>query len=152
MHRFSDFLHLNGPNFLTPMSCAERIQEFSSEGVQVSLIKKSSDFVFLFFFFFFFFLVLSLFYKKQMVNLKEIYYFSRFQRGSNIYQGGPTVSRGSNSLFRIETHITCDFLGGGGGPDPLSPPLDPHLHVYICTYFRSDAFQAFVFTFAYTMP
>ena len=32
---------------------------------------------------------------------------------------------GSNCLFPIETHITCDFPGGG--PDPLSPPLDPHL-------------------------
>ena len=21
----------------------------------------------------------------------------------------------------------CDFSGGGGGPDPLSPPLDPHM-------------------------
>ena len=49
----------------------------------------------------------------------EIYHFSRFQRGSNFYQGG------SNCLFPIETHITCDFPGGG--PDPLSPPLDPHL-------------------------
>ena len=45
--------------------------------------KKSSDNVF-------FFLVLSLFYKSQMVNLKEIYNFSRFQGGG----GGPTFSRG----------------------------------------------------------
>ena len=37
--------------------------------------------------FFFFFLVLS-FYSSQMVNFKEIYPFSRFQRGSNIFQGG----------------------------------------------------------------
>ena len=44
--------------------------------------KKSSD-VFLFFI-----LVLSLFYRSQMVNFKEIYHFSRFQRGSNIFQGG----------------------------------------------------------------
>ena len=58
-----------------------------------------------------------------MVNFKEtyqIYDFSRFQRVSNIFQGGgggggPTFSRGgSNSLFPIETHITCDFPGGGG--------------------------------------
>ena len=32
--------------------------------------------------------------------------------GSNFFQGG------SNCLFPIETHITCDFPGG---PDPLSP-------------------------------
>ena len=50
--------------------------------------KESSDNVF--------FLVLSLFYRSQMVNFKEIYHFSRFQRGSNIFQGGggPTFSRG----------------------------------------------------------
>ena len=49
-----------------------------------------------------------------------------FSRG-----GGPTFSGGggSNCLFPIETHITRDFQGGGGGPDPLSPPpLDPHLN------------------------
>ena len=33
------------------------------------------------------FLVLSLFYRSQMVNFKEIYHFSRFQSGSNIFQG-----------------------------------------------------------------
>ena len=54
-----------------------------------------------------------------MVNFKEIYHFLRFQRGSNIFQGGggPIFSRGgggSNCLFPIETHITCDFPGGGG--------------------------------------
>ena len=92
-------------------------------GVQVSLTKKSSDKVF--------FLVLSLFYRRQMVNFKEIFHFSRFQRGSNIFQGGGGVQLfpgGSNSLFPIETHITCDFPGGGG-PDRLSPPLDPHLAI-----------------------
>ena len=86
--------------------------------------KKSSDVNVFFFFFFFFFLVLSLFYRSQMVNLKEIYHFTRFQRGSNIFQGGrdPIFSRGgSNCLFPIETHITCDFPGGGG-PDPCPPP------------------------------
>ena len=75
---------------------------------------------------FFFFLVLSLFFISQMVNFKESYHFSKFQRGSIL----PTFSRGgggggSNCLFPIETHITCDFPGGG--TDPLSPTLDPHL-------------------------
>ena len=53
-----------------------------------------------------------------MVNFKEIYHFSRFQRGSNIFQGGGGVQLfpgGSNCLIPIETHITCDFPGGGGG-------------------------------------
>ena len=40
-----------------------------------------------------------------------------FSRGGG---GGPTFSRGVQMLISIETHITCDFPGGGG-PDPLSP-------------------------------
>ena len=93
-------------------------------GVQVSQSKKALTT--------YFFLVLSLFYRSQMVNFKEIYHFSRFQRGSNIFQGGPTFSRwwggvgGSNYLFPIETHITCDFPGGVRTTNP-PPPLDPHL-------------------------
>ena len=34
-----------------------------------------------------FFLVLSLLFRSQMVNFKENYHFSRFRRGSNIFQG-----------------------------------------------------------------
>ena len=51
--------------------------------------------------------------------------------------GGPTFSRGggSNCLFPIETHITCDFPGGGGSGPPV-PPLDPHLLVFICRSFH----------------
>ena len=115
-------------------------------GVQVSLTKK----LLRCFFFFCFFLVLSLFYRSQMVNFKEIYHF----QGS---RGGPTFSRGgSNCLFPIETHITCDFPGGG--PDPLSPlwirtcsgvrgyppppPLDPHLCV-VCTFFGAGRLSLF---------
>ena len=64
-----------------------------------------------------------------MANFKEIYNFSRFQRGSNIFQGGggggPTFSGGggggvSNCFFPLETHITCDFPGGSGPPVPPS--------------------------------
>ena len=62
--------------------------------------KKSSDVVFLLFFF----LDLSLFYRSQMVNFKEIYHFSRLQRGSNIFQGGgggPTFSRGGPIAYSL---------------------------------------------------
>ena len=66
-----------------------------------------------------------------MVNFEENYHFSRFKRGSNIFQGGgggggdvQLFPGGSNGLYPIETHITCDFPGGSGPPDP---PLDPHL-------------------------
>ena len=50
--------------------------------------------------------------------------FFKVPEGSNIYQGGPTFFRrggGSNCLFPIETHITCDFPGGSGLAAP--PPL-----------------------------
>ena len=102
-----------------------RIQEFSSGGVQVSLTKKSSDVVV----FLFIFLVLSLFYRSQMVNLKEIYHFSRFQRGSNIFQGGPTFSRGVQLLipYRNPYNLWISRGGGGSGPPAPPPPLDPHL-------------------------
>ena len=67
-----------------------------------------------------------------MVNFEENYHFSRFQRGSNIFRGGGGGVQlfsggGSNCLFPIETHITCDFPGGGGGGSgPPIPPLDQH--------------------------
>ena len=74
-----------------------------------------------FFFFLFFFLVLSLLYRNQIVNFKEIYHFLRFQRGSNIFQWGSNFFQGgSNCLFPIETHISCDFPGGSGPPVPPS--------------------------------
>ena len=43
--------------------------------------------------------------------------FSRGGGGSNFIQGGG----GSTCLFPIETHITCDFPGGGGSGPPVSP-------------------------------
>ena len=74
-----------------------------------------------------------------MVYFEENYHFSRFQRGSNIFQEGSNFFRGmgggSNCLFPIETHITCDFPGGGGSGPPV-PPLDPHLLVFICRSFH----------------
>ena len=68
------------------------------------------------------FLVLSLFYRSQMVNFKEIYHFqgSRwgpiFSRGTNFFQGV------SNCLFPIETHLICDFPEGVRTPWPPAPP------------------------------
>ena len=75
------------------------------------------------------FLVLSLFtgvkwsFSKKPFILQGSRGGPTFSRGSNFFQGGGE----SNCLFPIETHITCDFPGGGG-PDPL-PPLDPHLFI-----------------------
>ena len=51
-----------------------------------------------------------------MVNFKEIYHFPRLQRGVQHFPGGfQRCPGGSNCFFPIETHITCDFPGGGGG-------------------------------------
>ena len=58
-----------------------------------------------------------------MVNFEENYHSSRLQRGSNIFQrGDPTFSRGggTNCLFPIETHITCDFPAWVRTPCPPS--------------------------------
>ena len=65
-------------------------------GVQVNPTKKKADSVFL---------VL----RSQMVNSKENYHF--YLRG-----GG-----GGQSLFLVETHITCDFPRGSRPP---VPPLE----------------------------
>ena len=56
-----------------------------------------------------------------------------FSRGGG---GGPTFSTGVHMLISIETHITCDFPGGGG-PDPLSPPQDLHLLLGLFGYMQN---------------
>ena len=67
-----------------------------------------------------------------MVDFEENYHFSRFQRGSNIFQGGSNFFQGgSNCLFPIETHITCDFPGGGS--EPPVPPSGSEL-VFLISY------------------
>ena len=57
-----------------------------------------------------------------MVNLNKIYHFSRFHRGPTFSRGGVQLfpGGGSNCLFPIETHITCDFPGGVRSPCPPS--------------------------------
>ena len=93
--------------------------------------KKIFDNVFFFFFFFFFCFV---FFSPQLILQKSNGQFQRNMKyiifkGS---RGGPTFSRGvgvqlfsrgggSNCLFPIETHITCDFPGGGGSGPPVPP-------------------------------
>ena len=65
-----------------------------------------------------------------MVNFKENYHFSRFPRGSNIFQGGGGGSNffrgeGFQLLIPIE-NIKLVILRGRSGP-PVPPPLDRHL-------------------------
>ena len=87
-------------------------------GVQVNLTKKALTFFFCFVFF------LSSAYSsevKWLISKKTIIF--QGSRGVQLFPGGG--GGGSNCLFPIETHMTCDFPGGSG---PLSPPLDPHLY------------------------
>ena len=101
-------------------SCADPgISVRGGGGVQVSLTKK-----------------LSLFYRSQMLNFKEIYHFSRFQKGSNIFQGvqlipgGGGGGRGSNCncLFPIDTLQLVIFQGVRTPcpPPPSGSALDAH--------------------------
>ena len=60
---------------------------------------------------------------------KTVLTFYSLQIGSN---GFITEGRRRSNFFQglgvsKETHITCDFPGGGGGPYPLTPLLDPHV-------------------------
>ena len=56
------------------------------------------------------------------------FYIFRGGGGVQLFPGG-----GSNCLFPIETHMTCDFPAG---PDPLSPHLDPHCQPKEIFYFK----------------
>ena len=74
--------------------------------------------------FFFFFLSSAYFTEVKWSVSRKLSFFKVPEGVQHFPGGGPTFSRGggSNCLFPIETHITCYFPGGGGGPDPLSPP------------------------------
>ena len=66
-----------------------------------------------------------------MVNFKEIYHFSRSQRGPTFFRGGGGVQLfpgvgGVQLLIPYRNPYNLSF--SRGGPDPLSPPLDSHLN------------------------
>ena len=58
--------------------------------------------------------------------------FQGSRGGSNIFEGGRLLSGGgggeSKIPISIEPHITCDFLGGGGGSRPPITPMDLHIN------------------------
>ena len=68
------------------------------------------------------FFSLQLILQKANVNFKDNYQFSRFLRGSNIFQGGGIQlfpgGGGVKLLIPYRKYITCDFPG---------ELLDPHL-------------------------
>ena len=53
-------------------------------------------------------------------------YFTKDPEGVHCFPGVQLFTGGVQMLISIETHITCDFPGGGGGPDPLSPSGSAH--------------------------
>ena len=62
-----------------------------------------------------------------MVLLQRKLYFFKGSRGSNFSRGGGG-GRGSRVqvLISIETHITCNFRGGGGSGPPITPSGSSH--------------------------
>ena len=85
--------------------------------------KKSSDNV-LFFLIYLFFLSSAYFIEVKWSISKKSIIFQGYRGGPTFSRGGPTFSRGvgggSNCLFPIETHITCDFPGEVRTPCPPS--------------------------------
>ena len=59
-----------------------------------------------------------------MVLLQRKLYFSK-DRGGPTFLGGGGVGR-VQVLISIETHITCDYPGGGGSGPPVTPCGSAH--------------------------
>ena len=82
------YIHVTIYTFKPGHTIHARIQEFLSGGRGPGQSdKKCSDNVFIFF------LALSLFYRSQMVNFKEIYHFQGSGGGPTFSRAGPTFSR-----------------------------------------------------------
>ena len=67
--------------------------------------------------FFLFFFSPQLILQKSNGQFQRNLSFFKVPEGVQHFPGG----RGSNCLFPIETHITCDFPWGGGGRTPCPP-------------------------------
>ena len=76
---------------------------------------------------FFFYIVLSLFYRSQMGDFKEIYHFQGSRGGPNFSRGGPLFFQGVQLLIPYRNPYNLWFSRGGGVSGPPVPPLDPHL-------------------------
>ena len=71
----------------------------------------------------------------QWYYFRENYSFQRVHRGSNIFQGRSKFYQGGGERVQmqisIETHITCDFQGEGGGVRTSYPPPSGSAHVML---------------------
>ena len=94
------------------------------KGVQVSLTKKALT---TFFFFFFFFSPQLILQRSNGQFQRNLSFFKVPEGVQHFPWGVQLFPGGSNCLFPIEPHITCDFPGGGGSGPPVPPPLDLHL-------------------------
>ena len=99
-----------------------RIQEFSSggRGVQVHLAYKKKLWK-LFFQSSTYFTEVQWLLSKKTIICQGSSGVEHFPGGVQLFTGG------SNCFFPIETHTTCDFPGGGGGPDPSPPSGSAHV-------------------------
>ena len=73
-----------------------------------------------------------------MVNFKENYHFSRFLRGSNIFQGGGVQLFpwwGVPIAYSYRKYITCDFPGE---VRTHCPPPDPHLGLSMVLFIHAE--------------
>ena len=77
---------------------------FVRGGVRVNLTKKART---------------TFFFSPQLILLKSNGSFRRKLSFFKVPEGVQHFPGGSNCLYPIETHITCDFPGGGA--DPLTP-------------------------------
>ena len=93
-----------------------RIQEFLSGGPGQSDKKKALKTLFIFFWPQLILQNSNGKFQRNLTFFKVPEGVQHFPGGSNYFQGGG----GSNCIFPIETHITCDFPGGSGPPVPPS--------------------------------
>ena len=93
-----------------------RIQEFSSGGGSRSVWQKSSDNDFF---------SPQLILQKSNGQFQRNLSFSRLQMESNFFQGVQLFPGGAQLLIPYRNPFNLWF--SRGGPDPLPPPLDPHL-------------------------
>ena len=110
--------------------------------VQVHLALKSSDNVF-----YLFVLVLNLFCRSPVVTFKENYHCPRFQWWWNIFQGGPTFSRGVQLLFPYRNLYNLWFSKEVWTPCPH--PLDPPMWFRISWFNLSTRFSLFFFNITF---
>ena len=70
----------------------------------------------------------NVFFCPQLILQKSNGQFQRNLTFFKVPEGVQHFPGGSNCLFPIETHITCDFPGGSGPPVPPSGSALDHSH------------------------